>query len=222
MWTITDHDNVEHRVIHVVRRGKGDNMTVDIKAIPLFFDVMDTLRIYDRYDEHMTAQLAFTRIFADTGFSFTLNGSFDAVQWEGFGDGETKLESFKRALERYRCEFRIVGNIVYLEHQIGNDTSHQYRHKLNASNIVQEVDANELWTYAKGYGDYGDGGGGEDWQNAKLKREYTSPLAKIIGIRHAPPIKNGNITTKRSEERRVGKENKRERCRARGEDRREQ
>jgi len=196
MWTITDHDSVEHRIIHVVRRGKGDDMTVDIKAIPLFYDVMDTLRIYDRYDEHMTAQLAFSRIFEDTGFSFTLNGSFDAVQWEGFGDGETRLETFKRSLERYKCEFRIVGNIVYLEHQIGNDTNHQYRHKLNASNIVQEVDANELWTYAKGYGDYGDGGGGEDWQNAKLTREYTSPLAKIIGIRHAPPIKNGNITTK--------------------------
>src|SRR5699024_5998310 len=196
MWTISDHDNVEQRIIHVVRRGKGDDLTVEIKAIPLFFDVMDTLRIYDRYDEHMTAQLAFNRIFEDTGFNFVLGGSFAAVEWEGFGDGETRLETFKRALERYKCEFRIVGNIVYLEHQIGNDTNHQYRHKLNASNIVQEVDANELWTYAKGYGDYGDGGGGEDWQNAKLTREYTSPLAKIIGIRHAPPIKNGNITTK--------------------------
>src|SRR5690625_885120 len=65
MWTITDHDSVEHRIIHVVRRGKGDDMTVDIKAIPLFYDVMDTLRIYDRYDEHMTAQLAFSRIFED-------------------------------------------------------------------------------------------------------------------------------------------------------------
>src|SRR5699024_7296036 len=59
----------------------------------------------------------------------------------------------------------------------------------------QEIDASEMWTYAKGYGDYGDGEGGEDWQNAKLKREYTSPLAAILGIRHAPPIKNGNITT---------------------------
>src|SRR5699024_12610479 len=39
------------------------------------------------------------------------------------------------------------------------------------------------------------GGGGDDWQNAKLTREYTSPIASIIGIRHAPPIKNGNITT---------------------------
>src|SRR5699024_5363226 len=97
MWTITDHDNVEQRIIHIVSRGTGMNMTVKIKAIPLFMGVMDTLRIYDRYDEHMTAQLAFTRIFADTGFSFTLNGSFDAVQWEGFGDGETRLETFKRA-----------------------------------------------------------------------------------------------------------------------------
>src|SRR5699024_12472605 len=55
-----------------------------------------------------------------------------------------------------------------------------YRHKLNATNIVQEVDANELWTYAKGYGNYGNEGEGEggtsEWQDAKLIREYTSPL----------------------------------------------
>src|SRR5699024_267737 len=195
MWHVIDHDSVEHKVIYCKKQGEGNDLKVEIKAIPLFFDALDNDRIYERFDEHMTAQLAFTRIFDDTSFSFTLNGSFDAVQWEGFGDGETKLETFKRALERYKCEFRIVGNIVYLEHQIGNDTNHQYRHRLNASNIVQEVDANEMWTYAKGYGDYGDGGGGEDWQNAKLTREYTSPIASIIGIRHAPPIKNGNITT---------------------------
>lgn len=195
MWRVIDHDSVEHKIIYCKKQGEGNDLKVEMKAIPLFFDVLDNDRIYDRYDEHMTAQLAFTRIFEDTSFSFTLNGSFDAVQWEGFGDGETRLETFKRALERYKCEFRIVGNIVYLEHQIGNDTNHQYRHRLNASNIVQEIDANELWTYAKGYGDYGDGEGGEDWQNAKLTREYTSPIASIIGIRHAPPIKNGNITT---------------------------
>src|SRR5699024_11134191 len=203
MWTITDHDNVEQRIIHVVRRGKGVNMTVKIKAIPLFFDVMDTQRIERRVDQHMTAFNFFNFVFNEpdfsgntSGYQFVLNGSFESLSWEGLGEGETKLETFKRALERYKCEFRIVGNIVYLEHQIGNDTNHQYRHRLNASNIVQEVDANELWTYAKGYGDYGDGEGGEDWQNAKLKREYTSPIAEIIGIRHAPPIKNGNITTK--------------------------
>src|SRR5699024_636758 len=179
MWTITDHDNVEQRIIHVVRRGKGDNMTVNIKAIPLFFDVMDTLRIYDRYDEHMTAQLAFSRIFEDTGFSFTFNGSFDAVEWEGFGAGETRLETFKRPLERYKCEFRIVGNIVYLEHQIGNDTNHQYRHRLNASNIVQEVDANEMWTYAKVTATKEVGGAGKNGKTQKLTRSTRWPSPRL-------------------------------------------
>src|SRR5690625_1142360 len=195
MWRVIDHDDVEHVIIYCKRKGEGDRLRVEIKAIPLFFDTLDNDRIYERHDEHMTANSAFTKIFDGTGFGFVLSDSFSAVQWEGFGDGETKLETFKRALERYKAEFRIVGNTVYLESQIGRDTSIMYRHRLNASNIVQEIDAKEMWTYAKGYGDYdsGDDGG---WENAGLEREYTSPLADILGIRHAQPIKNGNITDK--------------------------
>lgn len=193
MWNVVDHDNVEHKITYCKKQGVGDKLTVDIRARPLFYDVLDNDRIYERYDEHMTPQVAFTRIFANTGFTFVLVDSFIAVEWEGFGDGETKLESFKRALNRYKAEFRIVGNTVYLEKMIGRDTNIMYRHKLNASNIIKEVDANQMWTYARGYGDYGDGDGGEDWEDAKLQREYTSPLASIIGKRHAPPIKDGRV-----------------------------
>lgn len=196
MWTLVDHDGVEHKIIYVKRKGEGASLYVEVKGIPLFFDVLDTLRIYEEYNEHMTAQLAFSRIFEDTGFDFILADSFPAVQWEGFGGGESRLETFKRALERYGAEFRIQGNIVYLHKQIGRDTQFQYRHRLNASNIIQEIDASELWTFARGYGDYEDGGedgGGGGWQEAKLIREYTSPIAQIIGIRHAPPIKDGRI-----------------------------
>lgn len=194
MWTITDHDDVEHKIIYVTKQGNGDELVVKLRAMPLFYDVLNTNRIYEDINQHMTAQVAFNEIFDDTGFTFVLVDSFDAVQWQGFGNHETKLESFKRALERYKAEFRIVGNIVYLEKQIGNDTQHMYRHRLNASNIVQDVDATNLWTYAKGYGDYGGNDeSDENWQDAKLVREYTSPIASIIGIRHAPPITNGNI-----------------------------
>lgn len=193
LWRIVDHDDVEHVIKYCRRRGVGDKMAVDIKGVPVFFDRLDNDRIYERIDKHMTANEAFTRIFEGTGFTFVLTDAFAAVAWEGFGDGETKLETFKRAIERYKCEFEIIGNTVYLRSQIGRDTSIMYRHRLNASNIVQEIDANELWTFARGYGDYGDGEGGEDWRDAKLIREYTSPLANILGIRHAPPIKNGNI-----------------------------
>ncbi|MCR1994592.1 phage tail protein [Bacillus subtilis] len=193
LWRIIDHDDVEHVIKYYRRHGVGDKMAVDIKGVPVFFDKLDNDRIYERIDKHMTANEAFTRIFENTGFTFVLTDSFAAVDWEGFGDGETKLESFRRAIERYSCEFEISGNTVYLRKRIGRDTSIMYRHKLNASNIVQEIDANEMWTFARGYGNYGDGAGGEDWRNAKLIREYTSPLASILGIRHAPPIKNGNI-----------------------------
>ncbi|PAE27922.1 hypothetical protein CHI07_17155 [Paenibacillus sp. 7884-2] len=194
LWNVVDHDSVEHVIKYCKRQGKGSKMSTSIKAIPLFFDVLDNDRIYERYDKHMTAQEAFSLIFVDTGFNFVLVDSFSAIQWEGFGDGESKLESFKRAINRYKCEFRIVGKTIFLHKQIGRDTSIMYRYRLNASNIIQEIDANEMWTYARGYGDYEDGeseNGG--WQNAKLVREYTSPLASILGIRHAPPIKDGRV-----------------------------
>ncbi|OCA84481.1 hypothetical protein A8F94_17445 [Bacillus sp. FJAT-27225] len=191
MWEISDLDEVVHKIIFARKKGEGNKQTIDIKAIPLFFDILDSNRIYEEYNESMTANQAFDLIFAGTGFNFVLVDSFLAVQWEGFGKGETKLSSFKRALNRYRAEFRLSGNTVYLHTQIGRDTSIMYRHKLNASNIVMEMDASAFWTHAKGFGDYDEG----DEKNAKLKREYTSPLAQIpgIGMRHAPPIYDGRV-----------------------------
>src|SRR5690606_4134732 len=195
MWTVVDHDGIEYKIIYCKKQGVGNRLRVNVKAIPLFFDKFDSDRIYDEYNEHMTAHRCFSLIFEGTGFNFILVDSFQAIQWEGYGGGETRLKCFKDALSRYGAEFRLVGNTVYLEKQIGRDTNFMYRHKLNASNIVKEIDASALYTYAKGYGDYEDGeksdGGG--WQNAKLVREYTSPFAQILGIRHAPPIKDGRI-----------------------------
>ncbi|GEN87258.1 phage tail protein [Oceanobacillus sojae] len=192
MWSVVDNNDIEYKIVYCKKKGEGNQMTVDIKGIPLFFDVFDNDRIYERYDEHMTANVAFTHIFKDTEFTFVLVDSFPAVEWEGFGEGESKLETFKRALDRYGAEFRISGSTVFLEKQTGRDLSVMYRHRFNASNIVQENDAEENWTYIRGYGDYEDG---EDagWETAKLKGEYKSPLAKIIGKRHAPPLKDGRL-----------------------------
>lgn len=196
MWRIVDDDDTEYKIMYCKRQGSGKLLNVEVKALPKFLDDLNMQRVYERYDQHMTANAYFHLVFDDSGYNFILNGTFEAQEWEGLGEGSTRLEMFKNGLNRYKAEFRIVGNTFYIENLIGNDTSHRYEHRLNASNIVQEIDANEFYTYAKGYGDYGDGEGGEDWQNAKLIREYTSPLAKIpaIGMREAPPIKNGNIT----------------------------
>src|SRR5690625_3820864 len=143
----------------------------------------------------MTAQNAVNTIFNDSGYTFVLKGQFNAVEGEDFVGGETRLEMFKRALNRYKAEFELEGNTIYIDNLVGRDTSIMYRHRLNASNISQEIDASELWTYAKGYADYEDSEDG-GWENARLEREYKSQLAQIIGIRHAPPIKDGRIKHK--------------------------
>lgn len=195
MWEVVDENDVSYKIIYFKKKGEGKRLSVNIKAIPLFIDKFNSERIYEEYNEHMTANECFSIIFDGTGYDFVLVDAFSAIQWEGFGAGEARLELFKKALNRYGAEFRLHGNTVYLERHVGRDTNFMFRHRLNASNIVQEIDASSLYTYAKGYGDYEDGeeneGGG--WQNAKLIREYTSPLAEIIGIRHAPPIKDGRI-----------------------------
>lgn len=186
-------------------------MVVEIKAEPLFFNEFSKSRVYDKFDRHMTAQEAFSQIFKGTNFDFVLADQFDASSWEGFGD-DNKLELFKKALEKYEAEFRIAGNVIYLEAQIGRDTQFQYRHRLNSTNIEQEIDAEEIATVARGFGDYGSEGdedteddSEEDWQKAELKEEYRSPLADVLGELHAEPVKDGRVTSKSTMQRKLKK-----------------
>src|SRR5690625_7944306 len=92
MWEIVDHDDVVHKIVYAKRSAIGYLPTVEITAVPVFFDKFDTERIYEEYNEHMTAHRCFSIIFEDSGFNFVLVDSFSAVQWEGLGGGETRLE----------------------------------------------------------------------------------------------------------------------------------
>src|SRR5690554_4912483 len=79
MWAVIDDNDVAHKVVYAKRQGVGNSLSVDIKAVPLFFDDFDNLRIYEEYNQHMTAMAAFTLIFADTGYNFVLHDSYDSV-----------------------------------------------------------------------------------------------------------------------------------------------
>mgnify|MGYP001319011942 CR=1 FL=1 len=193
-WSVVDHDGLEHKVVYFRKKGEGKLLTVDIRAIPVYIDELKRKRVYERYDKSFTAHDYFSLIFDDTPYDFVLVGSFLSSRWEGLGEGDDKATMFSNGLNRYGAEFELVGNTFYIRNRVGRDVNFMYRHRLNASNIVLENDATEFYTYARGYGNYGDGDGGEDWRDAKLIREYTSPLAQIFGIREAPPVKNGNIT----------------------------
>lgn len=192
MWALIDDNGTEYKVVYLKKKGEGNTLSADIKAVPKFYDDFDSSRVYEEYNQSFTANACFATIFNDSGYFYQLNGSYSSLQWEGFGSGSTRLEMFKDALNRYGAEFKVLGRTVTIEPRIGSDLNVMYRHRLNASNIVQETDASGFWTYAKGYGDFTDEDG---WQGAKLIREYTSPLANIpgIGVRHAPPLKDGRI-----------------------------
>lgn len=216
LWTIYDHEGKGYKIITLNRKGKGNKMTASFTAIPLFFDYMDTNSIFSdngdhyKFDGSLTAKNAFDKIFKDTPFDYALVDSAESVEWENFSGGESRLETFKRAIERYEYEFEIRGSTVYLKNQVGRDTSIQYRHRFNASDIQQEIDASEQYTAIKGYGYFGEGtnegASEEDYRNARLKREYTSPLSKILGIRWSPPLVDGRMKVKANMDKRLKQE----------------
>src|SRR5699024_7463420 len=64
--------------------------------------------------------------------------------------------------------------------------------KLNASNVSSTTDATEYFTHIKGFGNFEEGE--EDYfNNAKLKREYTHPLADVVGKWEGPPVVDGRV-----------------------------
>lgn len=223
MWIIL-FENKEYRIISSKMSGYGDKYKVSVVGVLYMLDWLNTHRVYERVDASLTTKEAFDIVFNDTPFTYVTVDSASSARFEGIGEGATRLEIFKTFIERFEYEFKLVDKVCYLHNQIGNDANFEYRHKVNTQDIEKEVDASEMYTYMRGYGDYREEGGEEETttettnsetssgyqktsvkviendneedvtKKAKLKREYTSPLAAIIGIREGPPIMNANIT----------------------------
>ena len=204
MWTVTQ-DDIEYKITYIKQITNGNGFHLDVRGIPLFYDKFRTSIIHYLYNGSLTAVDYFTRVFDGTGYNFVLVNPSYAEQWEGFGKGQTRMELFKKGLDRYGYEFYIQGKTIYLKHQIGNDTNFEYRYKLNASNVSKAVDASALITHIKGFGNFAEGE--EDYlKNAKLKREATSPLADIVGIREPKVVVDGRITRADTMDARLQKE----------------
>lgn len=223
MWVIL-FENKEYRIISSKQEGLGEKYTISVTAVLYILDYLNTHRVYERIDASLTTKEAFDIVFNDTPYTYITVDTAYSERFEGIGEGETKLEIFKTFIDRYGYEMKIVDKVVYLYNQIGSDANFEYRHKVNTQDISKEVDASEMYTYMRGYGDYREEGGEEETttettnsetssgyqktsvkviendneedvtKKAKLKREYTSPLAAIIGVREGPPIMNANIT----------------------------
>lgn len=191
LWEI-NYQTVDYKIMYVKQVTKGDSFYLDVRAIPLFYWDFDKQIVHENKDGHYTGTNAFTDLFDGTGYQYVLVDFVEAIQIEGYGKGETRLEMFKRLIERFGLEFYIVGKTVYLRKLIGNDTNFQYRYKLNASNVSKSIDASNYFTHIKGFGNFEEGS--ENYlKDAKLKREYTSPLSSVLGKYEGKPIVDGRI-----------------------------
>ena len=191
LWEI-NYQTIDYKIMYVKQVTKGDSFYLDVRAIPLFYWDMDKQIVHENKDGHYTGTNAFTDLFKGTGYQYVLVDFVEAIQIDGYGKGETRLEMFKRLIERFGLEFYIVGKTVYLKKLIGNDTNFMYKYKLNASNVSKSIDASNFFTHVKGFGNFEEGS--ENYlSDAKLQREYTSPLATIVGVYEGKPIVDGRI-----------------------------
>ena len=192
LWEF-DYNNITYKAVNVKRQTRGQSFNLNVRAMPLFYWEFSKSIIHENHDGSHTANSAFRTVFDGTGFNFVLVDFSPSVSIEGFGKGSNRLELFKRILDRYNYEFIIQGKTVYMHHRIGNDTNFIYKYKLNASNVSSTTDATDYFTHIKGFGNFEDGE--EDYfNNAKLKREYTHPLASVVGKWEGSPIVDGRIT----------------------------
>lgn len=200
MWLI-EYDNKEYVIINEERYGNGNYQKVECVAVLHQLFRLNTDRIYKRYDGSFTTSEAYNIVFANTPFSYVVVNSAPSSRFEGLGDGDSKLEVFKKLIDRYGHEFKIIDNVFYLYSRIGNDTNFEFRYKINANNIKKSINAENMYTYIRGYADYSDDTEDETdetetteipvEEKAKIKKEYTHPLAKFLGKLHAPRWADG-------------------------------
>ena len=192
LWEL-DYNYITYKIVYVKQQTRGNGFYLNVRATPLFYWDFDKSIIHENHDGSHTANEAFRRVFEGTGYNYVLVDFSPSLEWEGFGKGATRLEMFKRLIDRYGYEFTISGSTVTMRHLVGNDTNFMYKYKLNASNVSRSTDASAMFTHIKGFGNFEEGE--EDYfNNAKLKREFTSPLASILGKWEGSPIVDGRIT----------------------------
>ena len=192
LWEL-DYQNITYKIVYVKQQTRGSGFYLNVRASPLFYWDFDKSIIHSNHDGSHTANEAFRKVFEGTGYNYVLVDFSPSLEWEGFGKGTTRLEMFKRLIDRYGYEFTINGSTVTMRHLVGNDTNFMYKYKLNASNVSRSTDASAMFTHIKGFGNFDEGE--EDYFNkAKLKREFTSPLADIVGKWEGKPVVDGRIT----------------------------
>ncbi|UXT61728.1 phage tail protein [Staphylococcus aureus] len=196
MWTIThvegEDDFNEYVIVILDKSTIGEKIRLDIKARQKELDDLNNSRIYQEYNESFTGVEFFNTVFKGTGYKYVLHPKVDASKFEGLGKGDTRLEIFKKGLERYHLEYEYDAKTktFHLYDELSKFANYYIKAGVNADNVKIQEDASNCYTFIKGYGDFD---GQQTFAEAGLQIEFTHPLAQLIGKREAPPLVDGRI-----------------------------
>lgn len=193
-WKVTNvngsEDNKEFVITFIKKESNSKSVKVSVVAKEKQIDDLKSRIIYENLTGNYTAKKFFEIVFADSLYNFVLKDKVYSKKWENAGDGENKLETFKKGLERYGLEFEYKPKIktFVLKKKVFHLANYYIKNGTNALNFKLEEDSSDLYTYIKGFGNYNN-----KFQNAGLKLEYKHPLIDTIGKYEAPPVKDGKI-----------------------------
>ncbi|WP_437273484.1 SGNH/GDSL hydrolase family protein [Staphylococcus aureus] len=196
MWTIThvegEDDFNEYVIVILDKSTIGEKIRLDIKARQKELDDLNNSRIYQEYNESFTGVEFFNAVFKGTGYKYVLHPKVDASKFEGLGKGDTRLEIFKKGLERYHLEYEYDAKTktFHLYDELSKFANYYIKAGVNADNVKIQEDASKCYTFIKGYGDFDEQ---QTFAEAGLQIEFTHPLAQLIGKREAPPLVDGRI-----------------------------
>lgn len=183
------YDDDEYTIKEFRERTLGNTVKVECKAIHRIFDDLINNHIYEVTSGTIRIEPLVDFSLKGSGYTFSVDVTNLplSIEVENFGD-DNSSSLFKKVLEQFGAEFDVVGTHIYIGKQIGRLTDYQVRHKLNINNPSREINTNSFATYIRGYGKQNEDG------TYAAYAEYTSPLAAVYGIKHAPPIRDERYT----------------------------
>lgn len=178
------------RVKQLDNRLVSDTQYKNASCLHVIFD-LERNQVYSSLNNTVQIDQAMALITANTNFTYTIEGTFDGVVFESFGN-EDSYTLFQKILEQYMAEFEVNKYHITLKKRVGNDSDFQFRYKYNITGTDEQFDTNDLRTYVKGTGKLDANG------TPLITVEYESPNAAKWGRLHADPISNETFTNEES------------------------
>ncbi|MDA2095457.1 phage tail protein [Bacillus cereus] len=183
------YDDEEYTIKNCEEQTIGNTVTRNCKAIHRFFEDLNDNHVYEQISGTLRLDKLLEFSLKGTGYKVIIynNNLPLSVEVDNFGD-ENSLVLFKSVLDKFGAEFEVIGNEITVMKEIGSYTDEQLRYFYNIKEPSREIDTSDFKTYIKGYGKKNDDG------SYVVTAEYTSPLAKVYGIKHAKPVRDDRYT----------------------------